>query len=132
MAKGGDSETGGGGSVRWKVNEGDIKTGATPSDRDSGSAGNGWHQRGRDNDGEAGTDFTVSIRAPNNMPADVFLGHLRAALAPDPNPDVGSARVYFNLPIERNVEDQIRIIWGAGHPKHRGNGGIKPTKFPTV
>ena len=100
----GDSNTGGGGSVRWSVNS---TNGALS---------------GEDLDGDADTDFTVVIKVRAGMNAAQFAGRLRQVITADGD------HVFFNLPIEKGVENQIQVVWGARNDKHRGNGG-KPTKF---
>ena len=117
MARGGDSETGGGASVHWKVDAGKVEESDTDNRRSTGTE---WHQHGRDQDGVVGTDFTVSIKPPRDMTAGDYLVVLRRQL------DVDGGRVYFNLPIEDDKK-QVRISWGDSE-NHSGNGGKKSIK----
>jgi hypothetical protein len=115
----GDSETGGGGSVKWKLKADNVDQ--------AGHQHNGKKvdQDGTDEDGAAGTDLTVSVQVPQGMTGDAFLDHLKSILRLTPD----KKRVYFNHPIERNEHKQIRVSWGANNPNHLGNGG-KPTLSP--
>ena len=66
----------------------------------------GRQRRGRRN--QLGDNFTVSIKVPNGMSAEVFLNTLKGALTVD---TIEGGRVYFILPL---LEDktQVRVSWG--------------------
>ena len=106
---GGDSQTGGGGSVFWSVDVDNVDNNPVETTCEDHGGGR-YHQRGHDNDGVAGIDkFTISIRIPEQaLDAQALLAALQGA-------DTSEAgRVKFALPIERH-KDQIRITWG-NHP----------------
>ena len=108
----GDNTPGGGGSVTWKIDADKVNKNET-SDRHTGSEANGRHEQGgRDQDGELGENFTVSIKVPAGKTQQQFINGF--VVAAD-----GSSRVYFNLKIE-NASDQIRISWG------RDNQNVRP------
>ena len=111
----GDANTGGGGSVYWRVETNSLENTDTDIKRISKAAVR-LCQEGSDKDGDIGTDFTVSIKAPKGETAAQFLERLKQDLKVDKD------RVYFNLAIEDNTE-QVRVSWGAVNPNHRGTGG---------
>jgi hypothetical protein len=90
------SQTGGGGSVYWRIETPTVQA------------------KGRDEEGVVGDCFTVSIKLPKGWSLEKFISQLK--------PD-GRKRVYFNLPIERD-ERQIQVVWGKSR-NHRGIGGRK-------
>ena len=113
----GDNNTGGGGSVKWTVHANKVKKTET-KDKHTGSDETGNHeQEGRDQDGDPGEKFTVSIKVPAGKTPEQFIREF--ALTED-----AGSRVYFNLLIEKEVSDQIRISWGRGNPNLRPEGEL--------
>jgi hypothetical protein len=88
----GDSETGGGGSVRWDYNVKKLKRSST------GQSGGRDTQDGADVSGREGDSFTVSIAWPGDLAG--FIRALRWQ----------GNRVEFDLIITRD-KDQIKIHW---------------------
>ena len=117
----GDSESGGDGSVHWKLEA------KNADEADHKHIGKKVDQRGKDDDGDEGTDFTVSIRRPGNLSQQQFLDHLRSASGLKLSTKDGD-RVYFNHPIEHK-KAQIRVSWGDSN-HHEGTGGL-PTGSTT-
>ena len=114
----GDSEEGGGGSVRWKLEVDDAKS------ANHNHTGNKVKQGGEDDDGEVGTDFTVSVQVPRGMTGPAFLAHLQGMLTLNSS----GSRVFFNHPIEENRPAQIRVSWGdSSH--HEGTGGKRSLRL---
>jgi hypothetical protein len=112
----GDSQTGGGGSVVWKV---DVdKVDLNPQKTACEDHGSGrYHQRGRDTDGVEGVDnFTISIKIPKGKAAADLLAVMGAA---DTVSEPG--RVVFPLPVEEWQPNQINIRWGGQPIAARGN-----------
>ena len=116
----GDSEEGGGGSVKWRL---ETEHGDDVVHEQNGKK---VKQKGRDDDekAETGFHFTVSIQVPNGFTRDEFLEHLRSdsGLKKSTKDD---ERVYFNLEIEEDRPKQIRVSWGKSD-HHEGTGGTKP------
>ena len=108
-----DQQTGGDGSVRWSVDADNVKPG---DHEDSDKGGGKRHQHGVDQSGDVGDWFTVSIKVPAEIgDTNAYLAALRGddarwGIKRDPNGP--SARIYFNLRIERKTPDQIRVSWG--------------------
>ena len=113
----GDSEEGGGGSVKWKVEARNSNNASHKHDQGE------VEQEGTDEDGAVDTDFTVSVLVPEDVDPDDFLQYLKDQLQLTNN----KKRVYFNHPIQ-DEEAQIRVSWGQSN-HHEGNGG-QPTQFP--
>jgi hypothetical protein len=107
-----DQQTGGDLSVKWSI---DVDNARKNSTDDSGGTGGGkHHQHGVDEDGAPGDWFTISLKVPTDI-GDVqkYLDKLKSndttwSIQPDPN---YNDRVFFDLKIEGNTHDQIRISW---------------------
>jgi hypothetical protein len=109
----GDSETGGDGSVQWNVAVAKVRkksNGDPDVTNEPTGGGNGHHQGGIDEDGVAGDNMTISVRVPQGKTAANFLAYLQATgLA------ISGNRVYFNIKIEANTHDQVRVSWGSSN-----------------
>jgi len=110
----GDSETGGDGSVQWDVKVAKVRkkpNGDPDVTNEPTGGGNGHHHKGIDDEGNPGANMTVSIEVPQGRSAQDFLNYLRGTggLTTDGN------RVYFNIKIESNNTDQVRISWGSSN-----------------
>jgi hypothetical protein len=110
----GDSETGGDGSVQWKIDVNRVRKKNGKSQVESKDVGDGHHQSGIDEDGADGEIMTVSIEAPTGYDASDFLKHLKAGGL---NVDPFENRVYFNIRIEKDNGNQVRLSWGNSQNK---------------
>ena len=110
----GDSETGGDGSVQWTVDVDHVKKDPSGHSRvkciDVGA--HGHHQEGYDGDGDPGDVMTVSIKAPQGKTASGLLNYLK-----NTGLTIDGDRVYFNIAIEQNNGDQVRLSWGNSNHK---------------
>jgi hypothetical protein len=107
-----EQQTGGDGSVKWSLDADSVKEHSSTHEL----SGRLKHS-GIDNTGYPGEPFTISIRVPSHFNNDVnaYLEELRKPGSPwginaAPN---GELRVFFNIPIERRTNDQIRVSWGS-------------------
>jgi hypothetical protein len=91
----GDNQTGGGGSVQWRINA--RKPKRHHSSQQSGTVS----QSGADNGGQEGDLFTVTVRLPAGSNIEAFRESVR---------DVGNGKVAFDLTITTDP-DQIVIKW---------------------
>ena len=110
----GDSETGGDGSVQWKVEVDRVRRrpNGDPEVRNESKGPLGHHQSGIDEDGADGEIMTVSIEAPRTSNAPAFLAYLTGG-----GLQVDGNRVYFNLRIEEHNDNQVRLSWGGSYFK---------------
>ena len=105
-----DSQFGGDGSVKWQINVGHVRTGSTHSN----GVGRGHHQDGID-ETDPGQYFTIYVEVPRdaNDKNNLVAGLRAAANGVEGAPAGSGAKVSFNLPIEDNNEDQIRVHWDS-------------------
>ena len=106
----GDSETGGGGSVVWRV---DANNATKVRNMNKGTR---HSQTGHDKD--QGDWFTVSISVPRGVTAKSYLKKLGFQI------DSAENRVFLNVPIRRDAK-QIRVSWGNS-PFHLGRARKPP------
>jgi hypothetical protein len=100
------SQTGGGGSVYWRILANEVDDDGVHHKKGPGKRKT-CHQEGCDQDGAVGTDFIVSIKVPGTFSsAQDFLNGLHWGV------DEKEGRVSFALPIEAN-RNQIQISWGS-------------------
>lgn len=103
-----ETQTGGDGSVKWKVKADSVKQHNSKHEK----TGFLEHE-GIDDSGECGRDwFTVSIEVPEGF---TDAGEYLRALKGDGPMGLrtrGDDHVYFNLPIRRKHNEQVVVAWG--------------------
>jgi hypothetical protein len=107
----GNQETGGGGSVTWIVDVDRVKKrNGRPDVRSEDKGQDGFLQSGTDEEGAPGEVMTVSVKAPVGRDARQLLDYLQSVGL---QMDAFENRVYFNIRIEPNNPDQVRLSWGG-------------------
>ena len=103
-------EFGGNGSVNWVVDVGNARANSVKSNKQ----GKGHRQEGKD-ETDPGQVFNVTVEIPNTVTAAHNLANELQNMANTVRQGVANSgmRVGFNLPIEPDNEDQIRVSWNS-------------------
>jgi hypothetical protein len=114
-----DQTTGGDGSVKWSIDADQVNPADVRSDHTPGPGGRGHqHQHGKTDEGTIDDWMTISLKVPAEVGSvDAYLAAIKEGDANafwgvkrDRN---GDRRIYLNLRIEGNNNDQVRVSWGS-------------------